>query len=258
MRTGGKVVLVFLVAAILAGGSGNAVAASGGPAVLVELFTSQGCSSCPPADRLLRSIEKDDAFRGLVVPLAFHVDYWNRLGWRDPFSSHAWSARQYAYSKVWGVDRVYTPQLVVAGSTDVVGSDAGAVRHAIDAALERRPPVRLAATAHLGSGRINVKTKVDLAAKFSDRPLDLMVAVFENGFTTRIARGENGGRTLQNDFVVRRLEKVATVPASAGVSTHDVTIALDPAWKRGQLGVAVFLQDPSTLRVFGATATHVK
>ena len=94
------------------------------PAVLVELFTSQGCSSCPPADRLLGELPA--AVDGVqVLPLAFHVDYWDDLGWRDPFSSADWTARQNGYARSLGAGRIYTPQLVVQGSADVVGSDRG-------------------------------------------------------------------------------------------------------------------------------------
>ncbi|MGH9465120.1 MAG: DUF1223 domain-containing protein, partial [Thermoanaerobaculia bacterium] len=122
---------------------------SSGP-VLLELFTSQGCSSCPPADRLLSRLAAARGSEPVVVPLAFHVDYWNHIGWEDPFSQGRWSARQRAYALAFGRDGVYTPQLVVDGTEELVGSDERAVRRAIErAAAQSRP-----GWVRLGAGRL--------------------------------------------------------------------------------------------------------
>src|SRR5271170_848625 len=100
--------------------------------VVIELFTSQGCSSCPPADELLSRLAREGGLGGRkLAPLAFHVDYWNELGWADPFSTPAWTARQQAYARSLGDDRVYTPELVVAGGAGMVGSQSGRVAEAI-------------------------------------------------------------------------------------------------------------------------------
>ncbi len=114
-----------------------------GSVAVVELFTSQGCSSCPPADRLLSAIAAEPAFAGKVVPLAYHVDYWNYIGWQDPFSSADWSTRQKQYAQAYDTNRIYTPQLVVNGTDEMTGSEERKVRSAIARALAEVPPVDL-------------------------------------------------------------------------------------------------------------------
>ncbi|HET9768631.1 MAG TPA: DUF1223 domain-containing protein, partial [Thermoanaerobaculia bacterium] len=111
-------------------------AAAGAPArpVLVELFTSQGCSSCPPADRLVAELAAQPPGERAVVPLAFHVDYWNYIGWQDPFSAAEWTARQRRYGAALGGGRIYTPELVVGGTADCVGTDASRLRRLAAAA----------------------------------------------------------------------------------------------------------------------------
>ena len=189
-------------------------AASGGPVVL-ELFTSQGCSSCPPADRWLATLAAGDVVAGRpVIPLAFHVDYWNRLGWADPFSSPAWSARQAAYGDT------YTPQIVVAGGADAVGSK----RRAVERLIAATPPTAyLDAVVTRDGDRVTVRTTppagtTALAAIVSDRHL------------TEVTSGENAGAELVDAHVVRAL-----------VTVHDtVTVDLDPAW--GPVRVVVLAQ----------------
>jgi hypothetical protein len=124
--------------ATLAAPPAPAKAAARGP-VVVELFTSQGCSSCPPADRLLSRLKRDPRLAGAVIPLAFHVDYWNHLGWSDPFSSQLWSRRQDAYAGAFHSNRIYTPQVVINGRTECVGSDEAQVMRRIREALAAEP-----------------------------------------------------------------------------------------------------------------------
>jgi hypothetical protein len=121
---------------------------SGGP-VVIELFTSQGCSSCPPADRLLTRLAQDSKLAGQVIPLSFHVDYWDYIGWQDPFASPRWSERQRQYGRAFRSNRIYTPQLVVNGRTECVGSQEGVVRRQIEAALAAAPAGRV--TLEIGS-----------------------------------------------------------------------------------------------------------
>jgi hypothetical protein len=220
------------------------------PAVLVELFTSQGCSSCPPADRLLGELPA--AVDGVqVLPLAFHVDYWDDLGWRDPFSSAEWTARQNRYAQSLGAGRIYTPQLVVQGGRDVVGSDRGGavalIERAAHAPAERG---RISATATTGGDRVAVSVEAALPSRGSARA-DVWVALVESGLATQIARGENQGRALMNHFVVRRLVKGMSLDA-AGSRRGDVSLALEPGWRRDRMGVTVFLQDPSSLAILAA------
>jgi len=189
-----------------------------GPVVL-ELFTSQGCSSCPPAEALLAKLARAGAAGDrAVAPLAFHVDYWNDLGWADPYSLPAWTERQHQYSRALGDNRVYTPELVVGGATGMVGSDASAVSQAIQRAAH---PAKLAATAAWAAGSVTVTTTAPAGA-------EVWVAVWEDAAPTAVARGENAGTTMTGERVVRRFERVAAAgqPGSA-------TIKLDPSWRPG-------------------------
>jgi hypothetical protein len=218
--------------------------------VVVELFTSQGCSSCPPADRLLSKLGKDPR----VIPLAFHVDYWNSIGWNDPFSSKAWSQRQEGYARAFRSNRIYTPQLVVSGRTQVVGSDESGVRRQIADALAAEPAGRVTvSTEPAPDGRLRIRTGAKLV-RAAGGPLDLWVAVYETGLSTKVEAGENASRTLANDYVVRRLEKALTLTGTADSS--ELVLGLDKRWNREHLGVAAFLQDPKTLAIQGAAVAR--
>lgn len=196
-----------------------APAASDG-AVVVELFTSQGCSSCPPADRLLSELARD---RRDVIALAFHVDYWNRLGWADPWSTPAWSARQEAYARGDG-DRVYTPALVINGGGAVVGSRRAAVTEAL-AQAPRLPAI--VGAARIVGGAVEVAAAVPAGARGA-------VAIVEDALVTRVAAGENQGETLRNDRVVRAL-----VPL-----TDHAAVPLAPGWRADRLEAVVLAAGP--------------
>ena len=199
--------------------------------VVIELFTSQGCSSCPPADAVLAELAREGSLGGrAIAPLAFHVDYWNDLGWADPFSTAAWTARQQAYARALGDDHVYTPELVVAGGAGMVGSEAARVRAAIAAAPRQ---LALAAHATWQADQVTVTASGPAGA-------ELWAAVWQDGTRTKVTRGENAGETLASERVVRRLERLQDGRA---------TIALDPAWKPG--GVVVFAQRTDR-RIIGA------
>jgi hypothetical protein len=195
-----------------------------GPIVL-ELFTSQGCSSCPPADRILDKLAASGADGVALAPLAFHVDYWDDLGWPDPYASAAWSERQRQYARALGEGRVYTPQLVVGGRSGMVGSNIVEITTAI-AKVPR--PALLAATAAWKPGSLEISTTAPEGA-------DVLVAIYEDGTKTKIPRGENAGETLAGDRVVRRLERVAVAGAKG-----TLTVKLDPSWRIG--GAVVFAQ----------------
>ena len=202
----------------------------GGPEgpLVVELFTSQGCSSCPPADRYLASLARTGQLAGrAVAPLSFHVDYWNDLGWADPYSRPAWTERQRQYARALGDDRVYTPELVVGGAAGMVGSHAQKVAAAIAAAPR---PALLAASATWGKDHVEVTATAPADA-------DVLVAVWEDARTVSVPRGENAGEQLTNHRIVRRLDRVA-----AAGQRGTLRVALDPAW-RGT-GAVAFAQRP--------------
>jgi hypothetical protein len=215
----------LLVACARAEGDPRVASAAEGPLVL-ELFTSQGCSSCPPADRLLSRLARAGKVGDRVVaPLSFHVDYWNDLGWSDPYSLPAWSERQRDYARVLADDRVYTPELVIGGASGMVGSNASAV----SAAIQRAPRLALLpATAAWTRDAVTITATAPADA-------EVWVAVWEDGTTTRVTRGENSGEELGSDRVVRRLERVAAAGQRASLA-----IKLDPRWRA--VGAVAFAQ----------------
>lgn len=227
--------------------------------MIVELFTSQGCSSCPPADRILRRLASGGDSD--VIPLSFHVDYWNYIGWTDPFSSEAWAERQTRYARqVFGTSRIYTPQVVVNGQAECVGSNERLVMKLIEQARRRAADGRLDLTVLPGTdaARPDLRIEVQVRNGAPGQEWDVMVALYENELVTPVARGENTGRTLQNSGVVRRLEKAFSVPARAGERRSErYEIVLGEGWKRSNMGIAVFLQDPSSLAIHGAAAQRL-
>lgn len=257
--------LVLIVLAPRGRATAAAPAASAPGTAIVELFTSQGCSSCPPADRLLSKIAGDPRYQGKVIPLSFHVDYWNHIGWTDPYSSPRWSDRQRVYAgKVFRSNRIYTPQVVVNGRSECVGNSEGEVARRITEALDAEPAaqVSLAVEPPTPDGHLKVKVgaKLAKAAGSGNRSgnWDLWVAIYESGLSTPVKSGENSSRTLRNDRVVRRLEKVLTLPAAAGSEkSGEIVLGLDKRWKVENVGVAAFLQNPATLAIHGAAAREV-
>lgn len=196
-----------------------------GPLVM-ELFTSQGCSSCPPADQLLSKIASAGSVADrAVAPLSFHVDYWNDLGWADPYSQPAWTERQRQYARVIGDHRVYTPELVIGGASDVIGSSVAAVTQAVQRAT---PPALLAATAAWSKDAVTITATAPEVA-------EVWVAVWEDGTSTKVTRGENEGETMGSDRVVRRLERVAAAGQQAST-----TVRIDPKWHA--VGAVAFAQ----------------
>jgi hypothetical protein len=170
--------------------------------IVVELFTSQGCSSCPPADALLGELAK----RPDILPLAFHVTYWDRLGWRDPFSLPLATDRQRAYQRTLGTDTIYTPQMVVEGRQDVVGSDRSSVRAAL-AHADTSHAVTIGLTRTATGLQIDVGPGVGAAR--------LLLIGYDPQHRTAVARGENAGRQLSESNVVRSLSDVAAWQGAA-------------------------------------------
>jgi hypothetical protein len=193
-----RMMAVLLVAAPLAPAAAAAPADAPAAPVVVELFTSQGCSSCPPADALLAELAR----RPDVLPLAFHIDYWDRLGWRDPFSLPEASARQRDYARRLGLKTVYTPQMVVGGRRDVVGSDRAQVEAAIAGAA--RIPAAASTRVDVADGAL----RIEVGAGAGEARLWL--AIFERRRETRVRAGENAGRTLADVNIVRSLESIGS------------------------------------------------
>ncbi|HEY2907489.1 MAG TPA: DUF1223 domain-containing protein [Vicinamibacterales bacterium] len=222
--------------------------------VVVELFTSEGCSSCPPADRLLATLAATQPVEGAeVIPLGLHVDYWDQLGWRDRFSSGAVTNRQRVYSRVFNIDSIYTPQLVVDGRAEVVGSDASGARRAIEHALD---------TPH---GQLQVELEpsgadgVALAVSASDLPQtprgdrdELVVAITEDQLKSDVRRGENHGRVLTHVAVVRSLVTGEAKPGDGPIRFAVPRLPIGADWNRDNLKIVTFVQEARSRRIVAA------
>lgn len=173
--------------------------------IVIELFTSEGCSSCPPADALLAEL----AAQPDVLALSFHVDYWDRLGWKDPFSSAAATRRQQRYVQALGLETVYTPQIIVDGHWQAVGSDRGAVDQAFAAA--RHMPGAVPVTLIVGEGR----ARVTLGADAVHSAATVVLIGFDRLRVDAVERGENAGRTLSHVDVVRGFAEIGPYDGKA-------------------------------------------
>jgi hypothetical protein len=245
-----------------AGAHASAIQTTTPAPVLLELFTSEGCSSCPPADKLLTELEQTQPVKGaLVIALSEHVDYWNRLGWKDPFSSADFSRRQGDYARALGLEDVYTPQMIVDGTTEFVGARADKALKAIsDAARLPKAKISLSAEAAMkvvSSDSLSLKLQAELAPGQSSgaergATIDVMLAITESRLSSKVSRGENSGRELLHSSVTRKLTKIASMEGST--FSAEPTVRLDSKWKRDDLKVVIFLQERSSRRVLGAAA----
>ncbi len=222
--------------------------------VLVELFTSEGCSTCPPADELLAALERVQPVEGVqIIALSEHVDYWNRLGWKDPFSSPEFSQRQVDYMKALGTKDYYTPQMIVDGRVEFVGSK-HTVALAEIAKAARLPKAAVKIVTKSSSPKaITFTVQVDQAPEVSrDDTADVLLAITENGLLSKVSRGENSGRDLPHSAVTRKLIKIGSL--SKGAFNGESKINLEDKWKRENLKAVVFVQERASRRVLGATA----
>ena len=197
-----KILARLLTVALFVGGVDSAATAeetvtSAAP-VVVELFTSQGCNSCPPADAFLGEL----AQRSDLIALAFHVDYWNYIGWEDPFSSPEATQRQRDYAQSLSLSSVYTPQMVIDGSFDAVGSDRAKVNRAIAAASQHRK-IRIAIAAGPAGG-----WRATIPATEIDQPATVWLAHYDRQHITPVKRGENAGATLTEYNIVREFRRI--------------------------------------------------
>ncbi|HEV7699231.1 MAG TPA: DUF1223 domain-containing protein [Pyrinomonadaceae bacterium] len=207
--------------------------------VLVELFTSEGCSSCPPADRLLSLIAATD---DRAVALAFHVDYWDSPAWRDRFSSHLFSQRQEFYGGRFKLDSIYTPQIVVDGSTQFVGNDSARAGNEI---TEAAKVTKGALELRFDAGRLAIK-----ADGFpSSETATLYLAVAENSLMTNVTGGENGGTSLRHSAVVRSLTTVRAVEKGTRSLDLSTDIPSDPSWNVQNLNYVIFVQENGSRRI---------
>ena len=227
--------------------------------VLLELFTSEGCSSCPPADELLNRLDQSQPIAGAeVIALSEHVDYWNRLGWADPFSSAQFSERQNDYANVFGPDEIYTPQMIVDGRAQFVGSNSSRASSAIataarDAKAEITVTLAKRATSLADEVPIDIHV-ANLPSVSAGDTAELMFAITESGLRSNVSRGENSGRKLIHTAVVRKLAGLGSL---SGSFNSETTVRIEKQWNRGSLKVVVFVQERASRRVLGATSVSL-
>jgi hypothetical protein len=224
--------------------------------VVVELFTSEGCSSCPPADALLARLAEEPLDGNVqLIALEEHVDYWNDLGWADPFSSRDWTSRQSDYSGVLGNGNPYTPQMVVDGIVEFVGSHRQKARQAIfEAAGNTKIPVTLEQDKANKTGTGNFSVKVGKLNGTAKRDAaEVWLAVTETGLHSAVTRGENAGEDLHHAAVVRFMRKIGEAKADGETSfAGDASAPLQKEWKRENLRAVLFVQEKKSRRILGA------
>ncbi len=221
------------------------------PIAVIELFTSQGCSSCPSADRLLSQIIADARIDGRkIFALSFHVDYWNRLGWNDPFSERKYSERQYEYANVMQGSSVYTPQMVVNGSTQFVGSNADDLNNALAKSLNAKPEVTFKTlTATLQDGK-KPYIQYSLEGDFTGCKINFALVSLKE--TTQIKRGENNGRILKNENVVRQF--ISEQATAMGV----VWFSISPLPEKNNTAIIAYIQKNKDLKIIGAAMALIQ
>lgn len=215
--------------------------------VVVELFTSEGCSSCPPADALLGQLSKQrDTTSTELILLGEHVEYWNGPGWNDRFSAPAFTQRQYDYAKRFHLASAYTPQMVVDGHLQAVGGNAPAIQKLIAEAVHA-PKTAAVKLNFVEPGKLQISV-VDS----SNARQRVLLAVTEDNLTTKVGGGENGGRVLAHSAVVRELRTLGTL--SNGKFEKTVNVPDKQDWKRDDLRAVVLVQDASDDVIHGAAS----
>jgi hypothetical protein len=230
--------------------------------VVLELFTSEGCSSCPPADALLARLEEQQPIPGAeIIALEEHVDYWDHQGWIDPFSSAQWTQRQESYAAGFGDHGVYTPELVVNGRSGFVGSHEGyAYRTIASAVAQPRTPISLTLLKSEKHDQAHLKVEVEKlqGAQLGD-VAEVWLAITENALHSAVLGGENSGHDLHHAAVVRWLHKAGAADTNAAAAfTGESDLKLDSAWKRTNLRVVAFVQEKRSRHILGAASARVE
>jgi hypothetical protein len=229
-------------------------------AVLVELFTSEGCSSCPPADKLLQQMATLQPIPGVeIVPLEEHVDYWNHDGWVDPFSSADLTERQHIYASLIKKDE-YTPELVVDGRSQFLGSNGPEAESAIEKA-SRDEKTNVTITPDKAGGKNSPRFSISVAKLNADTSHDaaeVWIAVTEDGLHSSVSAGENKGREMNHVATLRTLRKIGVADPGKDVSfSGDTDVKLNSHWNVSNLHVTVFVQKKKSREILGVATTKV-
>jgi len=254
-------ILTVVTPALAPRAKAQAAPDAGRKPVVVELFTSEGCSSCPPADTLLQELVGRQPIPGTeIIALEEHVDYWNHDGWVDPFSSPEWTLRQQTYVTLIKKD-AYTPELVVDGLSQFVGNDARQAQTEIEkaagvtktqVAITTAPSDSKGSRFHVSVGKLVGATSGDVA--------EIWLAVAEDGLHSQVASGENAGHVLQHVATLRSLRKIGVADANGATAsfTGDPVMKFNSRWNIEKLHVIVFVQKKKSREILGAASTTIQ
>jgi hypothetical protein len=243
--------LAIALTGVLSGAAGHTATAGNVPRVaLLELYTSEGCNSCPPADQWVSSLPRPQLVPQQLVVLAFHVDYWNYLGWHDRFSQRHFTERQQELVRANGLRTAYTPQLVLNGRDFRISTG---IEKQLARINTQAPSVNLALQADRNGSMLSTGVTVSPAASSARQPMELYVALYENNLVSQVQAGENRGKRLHHDYVVRVL--IGPVAVSSDKTTHQTwKIPLAADWKTTDMGLAAFVQSARTGEVLQVTS----
>jgi hypothetical protein len=225
--------------------------------VLVELFTSEGCSDCPPADALLEKLDRSQPLHNVeLIVLSEHVDYWDDIGWKDPYSSREFSLRQSDYAHRFHLHEVYTPQMVVDGGVELVGSDERrALQVSENAAKAEKVPVALSSI-HLEANALAVHVESGpLTSSASPKSANVLLVLADDSDQSNVRRGENAGRILKHVAVVRKLAQVGTIDRG-GTFSRDLKVSTETANLRN-LRIVAIVQEMATGRILGVGSARL-
>ena len=227
--------------------------------VLVELFTSEGCSSCPPADSLLQMLDAQPVAGAQLIVLSEHVDYWNQIGWKDPYSSALFSDRQSAYARRFGGGTVYTPQMIVDGTQEFVGSDGHEAQKAIEKARSiEKLPVNISNVSMATSGTLHARLDIPvLPESLRSKSADVFIVTALNHAEAQVLRGENEGRRLSHVAVVQSVTKVGSLNKMKNFA-EDLYVKVAPGSQAENLRVVVFVQESGSGRILGAALQRLR
>ena len=249
--------LVLLVCATFTWSTGGSQPEPKQTPVLLELFTSEGCSSCPPADEFLARLDREQPVPGVeIIGLEEHVDYWNHDGWVDPYSSPEWTSRQLQYVQRLKENTAYTPQLVIDGERSVIGAREREILQGVQESA-RRESVAVAARMNgpPTAGALKVEIRVEKIGDLENDVPEIWLAIAEKHLGSHVSAGENAGRQLRHSAVLRSLKKVGTVNAKTDLrynGTAEAKVSGD--WKVDNLEAIVIVQEKKSRRVVGVTA----
>jgi len=250
-----KLAVLFLLGTFSLVGEGLYAQEAKRVPVLIELFTSEGCNTCPPADKLLQKLANEQPIDGVeIIPLQEHVDYWNRFGWTDPFSSPEFSKRQGYYAAFFKYSEIFTPNFIVDGTNELRGNSGN-------------KPIIEASKVSKGNVEISLKNKVDqklsVSVAVTNLPtadpgerVVLVLAVTENNLTSKVLAGENKGSTFKHMAVTRYLEPIGMIKENRATISTDIPIANN--WKLDDLTVVAFVQHIETRRIVAAGRLTLK